>query len=329
MAIKTLGGEQYITAFEMLGDITMDGKRILELPAPVDPAEPARKTDVDATLPKSGGTMTGALVSYAVVGITAATTQTQGQGALTGDVNQVATVANASDTVTLPSVASGKRCVVLNDGANTLKIYPASGHDLGAGTNASTTLAAGGRLTFLGVSATKWDLQTPAGSTTVTGSLQLTDSIGSTSTTTAATPNAVKTAYDLAAAALPKAGGTLTGALRQTPSTQAFNATLSFDASANNSHSLTGAVTSNFTVTIANASAGDTGVIKLTQDGTGGWKITSITCSGFTAVMTPDTLTTINTTPFKVASANSVLSYQCLGAICYVSMSTGVTIGYS
>lgn len=36
------------------------------------------------------------------------------------------------------------------------------------------------------------------------GAVQLTDSTSSTSTTTAATPNAVKTAYDLAAAALPK-----------------------------------------------------------------------------------------------------------------------------
>ena len=48
-------------------------------------------------------------------------------------------------------------------------------------------------------------------STTNTGAVQLTDSTSSTSTTTAATPNSVKSAYDLANAALPKAGGTLTG----------------------------------------------------------------------------------------------------------------------
>lgn len=50
-----------------------------------------------------------------------------------------------------------------------------------------------------------------AASTSVVGVVQLTDSTSSTSTTTAATPNAVKSAYDLANAALPKAGGTLTG----------------------------------------------------------------------------------------------------------------------
>jgi hypothetical protein len=53
----------------------------------------------------------------------------------------------------------------------------------------------------------------PAGSTTAAGLLQLTDSTSSTSTTTAATPAAVKSAYDLANGALPKSGGTMTGAI--------------------------------------------------------------------------------------------------------------------
>jgi len=52
-----------------------------------------------------------------------------------------------------------------------------------------------------------------AATTSNAGAVQLTDSTSSTSTTTAATPNAVKSAYDLAAAALPKAGGTMTGAI--------------------------------------------------------------------------------------------------------------------
>ena len=50
------------------------------------------------------------------------------------------------------------------------------------------------------------------GTTSIRGALQLTDSTSSTSTTTAATPNSVKTSYDLADAALPKSGGTVTGA---------------------------------------------------------------------------------------------------------------------
>lgn len=51
----------------------------------------------------------------------------------------------------------------------------------------------------------------PVASTSVAGVVQLTDSISSTSTTTAATPNSVKTAYDLANAAMPKTGGTFSG----------------------------------------------------------------------------------------------------------------------
>lgn len=49
------------------------------------------------------------------------------------------------------------------------------------------------------------------GTTTQKGAVQLEDSTSSTSTTKAATPNAVKTAYDLANSALPKSGGTMTG----------------------------------------------------------------------------------------------------------------------
>jgi hypothetical protein len=48
-------------------------------------------------------------------------------------------------------------------------------------------------------------------STSQTGVVQLTDSISSTSTTTAATPNSVKTAYDLAATKFNSSGGTISG----------------------------------------------------------------------------------------------------------------------
>jgi len=65
---------------------------------------------------------------------------------------------------------------------------------------------------------TAWQNPVPNGSTSVVGIVQLTDSISSTSTSTAATPNSVKSAYDAATAAqatagaaLPKAGGAMTG----------------------------------------------------------------------------------------------------------------------
>lgn len=70
-------------------------------------------------------------------------------------------------------------------------------------------------------SGTQWTIDTGVvGTTKLAGSAvtsdkidpsAFTDSVGSTSTSTIATPNSVKTAYDLANAALPKSGGTVTG----------------------------------------------------------------------------------------------------------------------
>jgi hypothetical protein len=55
-----------------------------------------------------------------------------------------------------------------------------------------------------------------AASTSAAGVVQLTDSTSSTSTTTAATPNSVKSAFDIGNAAVPKSGGTMTGDLSTT-----------------------------------------------------------------------------------------------------------------
>jgi hypothetical protein len=52
-----------------------------------------------------------------------------------------------------------------------------------------------------------------AATTSVDGIVQLSDSTSTTSSVLAATATAVKSAYDLAALALPKAGGIITGAL--------------------------------------------------------------------------------------------------------------------
>ncbi len=62
-------------------------------------------------------------------------------------------------------------------------------------------------------------------STTAAGIVQLFDGVGSTSTTTAATPNSVRQAYDLAALQLPLSGGTMTGNITFT-GTQTFPGTL-------------------------------------------------------------------------------------------------------
>lgn len=89
--------------------------------------------------------------------ITASTTQTQGQGQLGAIVNEVSTVANANDTVTLLSAAAGLQCIVINNGANTLQIFPSSGDNLGAGVNTATTLAAGSNVRYVAYDSTNWE----------------------------------------------------------------------------------------------------------------------------------------------------------------------------
>lgn len=100
---------------------------------------------------------TGYLSRFTVASITASTTQTQGQGALTGDINEISTCANANDTVTLPVALAGRSCLVINNGAQTLQVFPASGDDLGAGVNTATTIVAGSRKWFVAFDSTNWE----------------------------------------------------------------------------------------------------------------------------------------------------------------------------
>jgi len=97
------------------------------------------------------------------------------------------------------------------------------------------------------------------GTTSAVGVLRLTDGVASSSTTTAATPNGVKTAYDLAALALPKAGGIISGQLLLNES-----ASLVFEGSSPNAFETTLAVadpTADRVATLPNL----TGTIALTS----------------------------------------------------------------
>lgn len=114
---------------------------------------------ISAQKGSGGGTQRLLAIGNVTTGITASTTQTQGQGAITTEIAVVATVANANDTVTLPSAEPGVPCFVVNNGANTLKIFPASGDDLGAGVNTSTTLAAGSNRKFVAIDTTNWETE--------------------------------------------------------------------------------------------------------------------------------------------------------------------------
>jgi hypothetical protein len=96
--------------------------------------------------------------------------------------------------------------------------------------------------------------------TSVDGIVQLSDSTGTTSSILAATPTAVKAAYDLANAALPKAGGTVTGDI-----TLGVNIGIQFEGTTNDANEirLIGAdATADRTITLPNV----TGTVVTTGD---------------------------------------------------------------
>ena len=86
-------------------------------------------------------------------------------------------------------------------------------------------------------------------STSAVGAVQLTDSISTTSSTLAATATAVKSAYDIGAAALPKAGGTMTGTL-----TMASGQSISYQGQGFSATISAATLTANRAITVPNAS---------------------------------------------------------------------------
>lgn len=89
-------------------------------------------------------------------GITASTVQTQGNGTLIYDVNEISTVSNTNDVVTLPTAVTGRTCLVINNGVEVLQVFPASGDDLGNGLNISTTINADDKKLFVSYNNTNW-----------------------------------------------------------------------------------------------------------------------------------------------------------------------------
>lgn len=126
----------------------------------LDPFEGLKiyRADTDGTYTYDGSNWVEGLSSVSS-GITASTNQTQGQEALTARVNHVGTVGTTNDVVTLPAALAGLEVSVINAGANTLQVYPASGDDIdGGATDASTTLAAGVIGRFHAIDGDSWFL---------------------------------------------------------------------------------------------------------------------------------------------------------------------------
>ena len=91
--------------------------------------------------------------------ITASTSQSQGNGALTSEINEIAVVAFVNDTVTLPAAIAGRKVTIINNGANILRMYPASGDNLGAGVDVFEELEPNEVIDFVAYDGTNWHVE--------------------------------------------------------------------------------------------------------------------------------------------------------------------------
>lgn len=124
-------------------------------------------TDISGALLKDGSTEmsgdlqmgAGTFIKKSVsAGLTASTTQTQGEGALVSMINEVSTVTNTGDVRTMPSAEAGIEVKVINNGANNLQLFPASDDDIDkTGVDASVTLSPGDSIIFVAYDATNWE----------------------------------------------------------------------------------------------------------------------------------------------------------------------------
>jgi hypothetical protein len=84
-------------------------------------------------------------------------TNSQGQGALTSDYNVITTATNNPSGVTLPTATAGRRIVVVNEGANPISVFPASGAYIDSNViDTSVTIPVNGKVTFDASSTTQW-----------------------------------------------------------------------------------------------------------------------------------------------------------------------------
>lgn len=151
---------------------------------------------------------------------TATTAQsTSASEALSGPVtlHKIAKTGTYSDLIGLPTIPDAVSGT--NDGTNWTSItigsdnygIPSGGGGGDTVTGKTVTLGTTGVAVMQVNGVDEGSVSLPSGSTSGAGIVQLTNSTSSASTTTAATPNSVKSAYDLAAGAIPKSTGSAAG----------------------------------------------------------------------------------------------------------------------
>ena len=131
-------------------------------------------TEITNSIDKDGQTpITGILQHSVAVGQTANTGSVQGNNPITTEFYEISVCANAGDAVTLPTAKAGQLVIIVNNGANSADVFPASGDKIDGGSaNAAFALAAGANALFICQDATDWDTLgggffTPSSTTTL------------------------------------------------------------------------------------------------------------------------------------------------------------------
>ena len=131
-------------------------------------------TEITNSVDKDGQTsLTGLLKLSVAVGQTANTGSVQGNNPITTMYYEIAVCGNSGDSCTLPAAVAGQLVIVVNNGANSADVFPASGDKIDGGSaNAAFALAAGANALFICQDGTDWDslgggFFTPSSTTTL------------------------------------------------------------------------------------------------------------------------------------------------------------------
>lgn len=99
----------------------------------------------------------GLILSSVNAGVTADSGSAQGGQPITLVITQISVCASAGDAVTLPTAAAGMVVIVMNDGAESADVFPASSDDINeAGANAAYALPANKNAMFVAHDTTNW-----------------------------------------------------------------------------------------------------------------------------------------------------------------------------
>jgi hypothetical protein len=132
-------------------------------------------TEITNSIDKDGQTPISGILQHSVtVGQTANTGSVQGNNPITTEFYEIAVCGNAGDACTLPAAVAGQLVIIVNNGANSADVFPASGDKIDGGSaNAAFSLAAGANALFICQDGTDWDslgggFFTPSSTTTLT-----------------------------------------------------------------------------------------------------------------------------------------------------------------